>query len=423
MTYPVIRVQNISKRYRIGTQKASYGSLRESISEASIKLFNTIRFRNHDNNFQKNGNDYIWALKNVSIDVDQGEVLGIIGRNGAGKSTLLKIISRITKPTEGRIHLRGRVGSLLEVGTGFHPELTGKENIFLNGAILGMKRREIERKFDEIVSFAEIEKFLDTPVKFYSSGMYMRLAFSVAAHLESEVLLIDEVLAVGDLAFQNKCLGKMEEVTHKGRTVMFVSHNMSSIKALCNKGVYLEKGKISYHGNIEKCIDEYLNIKKISEPILRISENSSLPVQIREISIVGSAGNLLINHPNNEPFWIKLDGEIKSNISNIYFAVHIHDNELNTLLFSRDFESNPALLGKREIGKFQYLIKIPPSTLNPSIYTISVHIAQSTPAMVIDRYDYICPFEIIDPGSIRASFGFPWVGKVAIPLEWEYKNE
>lgn len=250
MNNVVIRVENLAKQYRLGKNLAGYGSLRESLVQG-FKGFKIGRVRHGKA-------ETIWALKDVSFEVNKGQVMGIIGRNGAGKSTLLKILTRITKPTSGRAVVRGRIGSLLEVGTGFHPELTGRENIYLSGAILGMKRKEIERKFEEIVAFSEIDKFLDTPVKRYSSGMYVRLAFGVAAHLEPEVLLIDEVLAVGDIAFQKKCLGKMDDVAKKGRTVLFVSHNMAAVDRLCDKSIYLDKGKIIYFGDTHKTIQTYL---------------------------------------------------------------------------------------------------------------------------------------------------------------------
>src|SRR5262245_12141023 len=224
---PIIRVENLSKQYRIGARQTPYLTLRESIINAARSPLNWFRRNGHPED------NTIWALKDVNFEVKPGEVVGVIGRNGAGKSTLLKILSRITEPTTGQVDLYGRVGSLLEVGTGFHVELSGRENIYLNGAILGMKRNEIDHRFDEIVAFAEIEKFIDTPVKHYSSGMYMRLAFAVAAHLEPEVLLVDEVLAVGDSSFQKKCLGKMQEVGQAGRTIFFVSHNMAAIQNLC----------------------------------------------------------------------------------------------------------------------------------------------------------------------------------------------
>jgi lipopolysaccharide transport system ATP-binding protein len=247
-----IRVRNLGKKYTLGGPHEQYLTFRDAIVNSVKAPFKHFSSPESPQEF--------WALKDVSFDVGQGEVVGVIGRNGAGKSTLLKILSRITTPTEGMVELHGRVGSLLEVGTGFHPELTGRENIFLSGSILGMKRREIDAKLDEIVKFSEIEKFLDTPVKRYSSGMYVRLAFAVAAHLDTEILLIDEVLAVGDAQFQKKCLGKMGDVaTKEGRTVLFVSHNMSAIKALCEKGILLESGKIGYNGEASSAIDHYLN--------------------------------------------------------------------------------------------------------------------------------------------------------------------
>src|SRR5438046_3463094 len=235
MTQPAIRVQNLSKQYRIGTADRRNRTFREAVNDAAVAPFRRLKSLGNGGASEET----IWALKDVSFDVQPGEVVGIIGRNGAGKSTLLKILSRITKPTSGRVEIRGRVASLLEVGTGFHSELTGRENVYLNGAILGMARREIDRKFDEIVAFAEVEKFIDTPVKRYSSGMYLRLAFAVAAHLEPEILVVDEVLAVGDAAFQKKCLGRIGEVAQGGRTVLFVSHNMGAIRSLCTEVIWL----------------------------------------------------------------------------------------------------------------------------------------------------------------------------------------
>ena len=265
-----IRVQNLSKRYRIGRREKTHdtlaGALGDLLTHPLRNLRNLRRLTRFDDNvptFQPasvpraSGDDVIWALKDVSFEVERGEVVGIIGRNGAGKSTLLKILSRITYPTRGRVELRGRVSSLLEVGTGFHPELTGRENIYLNGTILGMTKAEIDRKFDEIVGFSGVEKFIDTPVKRYSSGMRVRLAFSVAAHLEPEILLIDEVLAVGDADFQKKCLGKMGEVAREGRTVLFVSHNMGAVGSLCQWGMLLERGRVAYQGEILDVIARY----------------------------------------------------------------------------------------------------------------------------------------------------------------------
>ncbi len=260
----IIRVENLGKLYRIGASQPRYNTIRESLHEfvgAQIhRLRAAFSFPNPLDSQRSNKDNTIWALRNISFEVKQGEVTGIIGRNGAGKSTLLKILSRVTKPTEGAVDLYGRVSSLLEVGTGFHPELTGRENIFLNGAVLGMRRAEILRKFDEIVAFAEVERFLDTPVKHYSSGMYLRLAFAVAAHLEPEILLVDEVLAVGDATFQKKCLGKMGDVAKGGRTVLFVSHNMPAIKRFCTSAYLLDRGRITMGGDAATVVDAYYRV-------------------------------------------------------------------------------------------------------------------------------------------------------------------
>jgi lipopolysaccharide transport system ATP-binding protein len=249
---PIIKVQNLSKEYRIGRTELPYRTLRESLS-GTVR----IPFTRRKNDLQPR-HETIWALKDVTFDVEPGEVVGIIGRNGAGKSTLLKILSRVTEPTGGRAELYGRLGSLLEVGTGFHPELTGRENVFLNGAILGMRRAEIARKFDEIVAFSEIEKFIDTPVKWYSTGMYLRLAFAVAAHLEPEILVLDEVLAVGDTNFQLKCMNKMNELRNDGRTILFVSHNMQAVTRLCKRVMYLSEGSIQTDGPADRVASAYL---------------------------------------------------------------------------------------------------------------------------------------------------------------------
>jgi len=301
MSSIALRVQNISKKYRIGTVR--HDTLRDQIAHIASSSFQ--RTRN-----SKVPSSEIWALKDVSFDVHHGEIVGIIGRNGAGKSTLLKILSRITVPTSGRVEIFGKVGSLLEVGTGFHPELTGRENIYLNGAILGMSRDEINRKFNEMVAFSEIEKFLDTPVKRYSSGMYVRLAFAVAAHLEPEILLVDEVLAVGDLTFQKKCLGKMGEVSREGRTVIFVSHNMTSIEHLCNKTIVLNNGKISYFGKTSDSVQYYL--QKITELSTRTNlkdredRKGDGKLKFTKISVYDKQGNELKNVVSGQDIFVRI---------------------------------------------------------------------------------------------------------------------
>ncbi|MBD2452907.1 ATP-binding cassette domain-containing protein [Nostoc sp. FACHB-87] len=264
MSDTIITVENLGKKYIIGhQQQEKYTALRDVIANGAKGLFKSFQNRKFkSSNYQEE----FWALKDVSFEIKQGDRVGIIGRNGAGKSTLLKILSRITEPTQGNIKIKGRVASLLEVGTGFHPELTGRENIYLNGAILGMSKAEIKQKFDEIVAFAEVEKFLDTPVKRYSSGMYVRLAFAVAAHLEPEILVVDEVLAVGDVEFQKKCLGKMQDVAQGGRTVLFVSHNMAAVRQLCNSALLMKNGSLVFEGSAELVVNHYLNATQ-SKPL------------------------------------------------------------------------------------------------------------------------------------------------------------
>ena len=260
---PIIRVENLGKQYRLGGPQEAYSTLRESLANVARAPW---RWRTREKDAPE-----IWALRDVNFTVGAGEVVGVIGRNGAGKSTLLKVLSRITEPTRGRVELYGRVGSLLEVGTGFHPELTGRENIYLNGAILGMKRQEITRVFDDIVAFAEVEQFIDTPVKRYSSGMYLRLAFAVAAHLEPEILLVDEVLAVGDAQFQKKCLGKMGEVAQGGRTVLFVSHNMAAVQSLCNKALLLTRGQVTEFGTVKDVVNGYMREADTADAVTLLS--------------------------------------------------------------------------------------------------------------------------------------------------------
>jgi lipopolysaccharide transport system ATP-binding protein len=407
-----IRADGLSKQYRIGGAQASYLTLREALVHAATSPIRWLRGEQRQQNT-------IWALDDVSFEVKHGEAVGIIGRNGAGKSTLLKILSRITKPTRGRVDLYGRVGSLLEVGTGFHPELTGRENIFLNGAILGMTRAEIVRKFDEIVDFAEIEKFLDTPVKHYSSGMYVRLAFAVAAHLEPEILVVDEVLAVGDAEFQKKCLGKMGEVAKGGRTVLFVSHNMGAISSLCKTGILLRDGKLFYFGDVTNTINKYLENAK-GELVVHRDENPKLQIQILEAKVLNEDNQVMSTNPYWKSLRVFLRLAIRENISKVYLALHIHDHSLETILFSRDFDLNERNLLGREPGVYEYSIKVPGKLLVPGFYSISIHVAWASPPEIIDGVDHVCPFEVIDDQSNMSKIGFPWRGKIATFLKWDY---
>ena len=306
-----------------------------------------------------------WALKDVSFDVQQGDVIGIIGRNGAGKSTLLKILSRITDPTEGFADVRGRVGSLLEVGTGFHPELTGRENIFLNGAILGMKKREIERKFDEIVAFAEVENFIDTPVKRYSSGMYLRLAFAVAAHLEPEILLVDEVLAVGDAAFQKKCLRRMENVAEEGRTVLFVSHNMGAIRALCNKGIFLDQGRIVDEGDLSGCIARYFEAIGALETA-DAGDEQSQGEGFGRVHLPGVEGNTV---DQGSELAVSTTLRIDREASGFSLFCILEDMYGRQLMHLRK-ESHELGVESTDPGTYDIRITVPPLWLTPGLYAL-----------------------------------------------------
>ena len=357
MSNPIIKVNNLSKRYRIGAAEKGYKTFREAIVDGItapvrnlLKLRRLTKFKNNPS--LNHEEDVIWALKDVSFEVNEGEVLGIIGRNGAGKSTLLKVLSRITEPTGGFIDIDGRVSSLLEVGVGFHPELTGRENIFLNGAILGMRKQEIKKKFDEIVSFAEIEKFIDTPVKRYSSGMYVRLAFAVAAHLEPEILLVDEVLAVGDLAFQKKCFGKMGEVAKGGRTVLLVSHNMQAINSLCTRAICLENGRIIDSGKSTKVTINYFHRLQSIETDESISDSKRVTksdyLRITRVSILNSKGEKTRTLFFREPFQVRFIFEVLQPVEEVRlgFAICTPDGTRISTTHHTDGGLKPLALGE-----------------------------------------------------------------------------
>lgn len=376
MTEIAISVHELSKRYRVG-QRERYKALRDIITDSLAAPFRTTASLLKGETGRKGQNQagHIWALDGVTFDVRRGEVIGIIGRNGAGKSTLLKILSRITKPTKGYADIYGRVGSLLEVGTGFHPELTGRENIALNGAILGMKKTEIERKFDEIVEFAEIEKFLDTPVKFYSSGMYMRLAFSVAAHLEPEILLVDEVLAVGDAAFQKKCLGKMGDVAQRGRTVLFVSHNMTAVRNLCQRTIWLQNGKIRTIGDTYPVTEDYLRESQKAETLDEIQAViDSLPhdpaFRLNSIAILqkGQRSNLVLN---GEPVQVEVCYTVLQPTSGLRVYFDLLDNDESILVRSFHDDDEDAIPVVQP-GRYRSTATIPADLLAPRAYNLRV---------------------------------------------------
>ena len=344
MHEPVIRVENLSKRYVLGHRQSGprYRALRDDLVDVAKAPMNWVRRGFTTDRSLENREAEFWALRDVSFEIAPGEVVGVIGRNGAGKSTLLKVLSRITEPTVGRITLNGRVASLLEVGTGFHPELTGRENVYLNGAILGMHRSEIKAKFDEIVAFAEVEKFLDTPVKRYSSGMYVRLAFAVAAHLEPEILIVDEVLAVGDMEFQKKCLGKMNEVaTRGGRTVLFVSHNMGAIRSLCSTGILLRKGEIILQSSAEEAVKEYLSASD-SEGAIITWEPGKAPaasyIRFRRAFVLNASGEQALDIDCTEPFELCVEYEILTATPNLRIGFFMQTAEGTNLCGSNDEE-------------------------------------------------------------------------------------
>jgi lipopolysaccharide transport system ATP-binding protein len=356
MTAPIISVENLGKKYLLSHRREPYTALRDVITEGAVSLASRLcrPFRGAGLGATLDTEEF-WALRDVSFEVEQGDRIGIIGRNGAGKSTLLKILSRITEPSTGRVRLKGRVASLLEVGTGFHPELTGRQNIFLNGAILGMGRDEIRRKFDAIVDFAEVERFLDTPVKRYSSGMYVRLAFAVAAHLEPEILIVDEVLAVGDAQFQKKCLGKMEQVGEQGRTVLFVSHNMASIQQLCTKGILLNAGSVQYSGGIQPAVAAYLqNLQTVAtetELALRSDRSGNGSFRFTRVACLDRDGNeiqqVLSGQELTLRFYYESEREVKSDSILVAFNVRSSQGYLLSNLNSKDAgESIPQLFRK-----------------------------------------------------------------------------
>ena len=407
---PIIRVVNVGKQYRIGARQEGYTTVREALTASLRAPFK--RLRNGRSN-----EETVWALQDVSFEVRPGEVLGIIGRNGAGKSTLLKILSRITEPTTGRVEVYGRIGSLLEVGTGFHPELTGRENIFLNGAVLGMLRREIRRKFDEIVTFAAIDKFLDTPVKHYSSGMYMRLAFAVAAHLEPEILLVDEVLAVGDAAFQKKCLGKMGDVAKEGRTILFVSHNMTAVKSLCGRTIWLDKGRILEVGETEQVVHNYLQkgsnptLEQVWEDPASAPGNEKVRIHSARVRSMAEDGEQVISIQTPLQLEFEFWNYIPDGVLN--FTMHLFTIE-GTYVFAVASEFGP-----RQLGLVKEVVKIPPNFLNDGIYNVTIQVVEDSSSLYI--HPEILAFEVHDSARVGAWF-HKWPGVVRPKLEWISPN-
>ncbi len=417
-----IHVEGLGKQYRIGgdTQQR-YRTLRDSITDA-VKM--PVRLLRGDLNQRA---ETIWALKDVSFDLQEGQVLGVIGRNGAGKSTLLKILSRVTEPTTGFAEVRGRVGSLLEVGTGFHPELSGRENIFLNGAVLGMGRTEIDRKFDEIVEFAGVGKFIDTPVKRYSSGMYLRLAFSVAAHLEPEILVVDEVLAVGDAEFQRKCLGKMSDVAEAGRTVLFVSHNMSAILRLTERAIVLDKGQIVYEAPTREAVDFYMasGFSQSGERIWEADEvpESATPFRPIALRVRDPRGNVADTVQSREPLDIEVEYELDKEIQGLRVGIYLITIRGEVVFTSFDTDESKLYEkhGVRKPGRYISRAQIPANLLNEGQYVLGLNASSYR----IKRYfqdERALAFNVDAMGAPGMQWPEPRQGPIRPQLNWEIKK-
>jgi lipopolysaccharide transport system ATP-binding protein len=418
MSNLVIHVENLGKRYRIG-ERERYLALRDVIARAASAPGHLFRARKSPS---PNGDPtHIWALQDVAFEVRRGEMVGIVGRNGAGKTTLLKILARVTKPTQGFVEVRGRMGSLLEVGTGFHPELTGRENVSLSGAILGMGKAEIQRKFDEIVAFAEVEKFIDTPLKHYSSGMQMRLAFAVAAHLEPEILLVDEVLAVGDQQFQKKCLGKMSDVAKGGRTILFVSHNMGAITRLCGHGIWLENGRVKSIGPVQDVAAAYIRTGSEANGERRWEESSATgneSVCLRAARILQSEGHVASVIDMREQFQIEIEYEIRNAVSHLRVCVRVAAAD-GTIVFTSSDDRNPRWDGcPRDPGKYVSRCSVPGNLLNEGRYTLTL--SADTPFVKIFFFEenaIALDVERTSGGGTR--YPERWPGLVCPELKWD----
>jgi lipopolysaccharide transport system ATP-binding protein len=417
MSRPAIRVRDLGKRYRLGERPGAYRTLRDAL----VGALRRVRHAGEEQAAQD-----LWALRHISFDVEQGQVLGVVGRNGAGKSTLLKILSRVTEPTEGTAEIRGRVGSLLEVGTGFHPELSGRENIFLNGAVLGMRRAEILEKLDEIVAFAEVERFIDTPVKRYSSGMYLRLAFSVAAHLEPEILLVDEVLAVGDAEFQRKCLGKMGDVAREGRTVLFVSHNMSAILRLTEETVVLERGRLALRAPTPQAVDFYMSsgMADAGERSWdgRLAEDNPFrPIALR---VLDGRGRTTGQVASVEPTTIEFEYELSQAVAGLRVGVYLSTGRGESILASFDTDAPEAFekYRTRPAGRYRSRCTLPANFLNEGRFVVGVN-ASSFRVRSYFTDEHALAFHVDPTGAPGSQWAEPRPGPLRPALRWEIAGD
>jgi lipopolysaccharide transport system ATP-binding protein len=413
----VVRIENVGKRYRIGALHPGYATFRELVGGALVAPFRRLR------GTQRSRRETLWALGGVNLEVRQGELVGIIGHNGAGKSTLLKILSRVTRPTTGRVELFGRVGSLLEVGTGFHPDLTGRENVYLNGAILGMRRVEIARKFDEIVAFSELEKFIETPVKFYSSGMYVRLAFSVAAHLEPEILIMDEVLAVGDAAFQQKCLDKMRDIRQRGHTIFFVSHNLPAITRLCRRVVLLEGGHVIADGAAQEVVNKYLSSswKAGAERVWTEDAPGDSTVRLRRVRIIDDGGRTVAAADIRRPVRIEIVYDVLEAGYALVPVVELY-NEEGAEVFTTHDTGVEWRRRERDAGRYVSAVTIPGNLLAEGSLIAHVSIMSHFPSTILHAHAAnAVAFQVVDElkgGSARGDYVGPMTGVVRPLLEW-----
>jgi lipopolysaccharide transport system ATP-binding protein len=423
MTAFAVQAEGLGKRYRIGVQAERHDSLRDLIGHAMRSpIRNLQRIRGLTAFGADDGDDVVWAIRDVSFSVSRGEAVGIVGRNGAGKSTLLKLLSRITEPTEGRAVLRGRVGSLLEVGTGFHPDLTGRDNVYLNGAILGMDRRHVEARFDEIVEFAGVERFIDTPVKRYSSGMYLRLAFAVAAHLEPEILVVDEVLAVGDAQFQRKCLGKMRSVSEEGRTVLFVSHNLTAVRTLCSRALLLRDGRVAVDDTAPRVVSAYM--ADVSEAVWEwqparegdhlLQNDSAL---VTRAAITGGGQTVVDELTTSSPFAIDIDFTVKHEGGFVGLTVILYDAEHNCV-FSSLSNRERAWYGKpMPRGTYRARCQVPGDLLNAGWFSVDVNLfGKDFTDQQLGRD--VLRLEVQDSGLLRGDYFGAYHGAVRPALVW-----
>ena len=420
--------RGLSKRYRIGVRERSHDTLGGALTDLALRPVRNLRRLRELSTFDDSEarDDVIWALNDVSLEVERGEIVGVIGRNGSGKSTLIKILSRITSPTRGRVELSGRVGALLEVGTAFHPDLTGRENVYLNGSVLGMRKKEIEARFDEIVGFSEVEKFIDMPVKRFSTGMALRLAFSVAAHLEAEILLVDEVLAVGDVKFQEKCVGKMQDVTTTmGRTVLFVSHNMGSVQRLCDRAILLHDGEMLLSGPTREVVSGYLGLgaERLGERVW--NDVSSAPgddtARIRAVRMLDDRGDLSTDFDVRDPVYVQMEYSLLRDVESLNVTLEFRNERGELVFVSTDDSAAAAPDHVREAGLYRSTCRIPSDLLNNGQMFVLAKLADGVRTHA-ERSDVVTfnVLDSMDPEGARGSYPADWPATAVRPrLQWE----